>query len=70
VLFANGAGGTRDLEGKAATGSGEQPGDAARVSNQWFKTYPPFFRNFGSQISHMKMERQSPMALHDGGWMV
>jgi len=29
-----------------------------RVSNQWFKTYPKFFRNFGSQISHTKMERQ------------
>jgi hypothetical protein len=27
-----------------------------RVSNQWFKTHPKFLGNFGSRISHMKME--------------
>jgi len=35
VLFANGAGGTRDIEGKAATGSGEQAGTRAS-----FKSVP------------------------------
>jgi len=60
VLFANGAGGTGDIEGKVATGSGEQAGDAREFQICGSKTYSNFFRNLDSEISHMNMEGQPP----------
>jgi len=46
---------------------GEQAGDAREFQIRGSKTYPKFFRNFGSQISHMNMEGQPPTPLLDGG---